>query len=57
MTWAVAGLLAHTQAAGFPDYSELFVFGSPGTYSLRVKVTPARGPKTSEAVFTIHYGM
>lgn len=49
--------LLHTQAAGFPDYSELYLFGSPGTYTLHVKVTPAHGPKTSEAVFTVHYGM
>ena len=47
--------LLHTQAAGFPDYSELFVFGSSGTYKLRVKITPAHGPKTSEAVFTVNH--
>jgi hypothetical protein len=47
--------LLHTQAAGLPDYSELFVFGSRGTYRLQVKVTPAHGPKSSEAVFTVHH--
>ena len=49
--------LLHTQAAGFADYSELFVFGSPGTYKLRVKITPAHGPKSTEAVFTVHHQM
>ena len=47
--------LLHTQAAGLADYSELFVFGSPGTYSLRVKITPPHGPKSTETVFTVHY--
>ena len=47
--------LLHTQAAGLADYSELFVFGRPGTYRLRVKVTPAHGPKTSETTFTVHH--
>ena len=47
--------LLHTQAAGFPDYSELFVFGSSGIYRLRVKITPAHGPKTSEALFTVNH--
>lgn len=49
--------LLHTQAAGVPDYSELFVFGASGTYLLRVKVTPAHGPKSTETVFTVHYQM
>ncbi len=47
--------LLRTQAAGVPDYSELFVFGSAGTYRLRVKVVPAHGPKSSETTFTVHY--
>jgi len=47
--------LLHTQAAGLADYSELFVFGSPGTYSLRVKITPPHGPNSTETVFTVHY--
>ena len=49
--------LLHTQAAGFADYSELFVFAMPGTYSLSVKITPAHGPKTTQTVFTVHHGM
>ncbi len=47
--------LLHTQAAGVPDYSELFLFGNAGTYQLRVKVTPAHGPSSSETIFTVHY--
>lgn len=47
--------LLHTQAAGLADYSELFVFGSPGRYALRVKVTPSHGPKSAETVFTVNY--
>jgi len=47
--------LLHTQAAGLADYSELFVFGSSGTYRLRVKVTPAHSPKSTETVFTVHH--
>jgi hypothetical protein len=47
--------LLHTQAAGLADYSELFAFGSPGRYSLRVKVTPSHGPKSAETVFTVNY--
>jgi hypothetical protein len=38
-----------------PDYSELFVFGSSGTYRLRVKVTPAHGPKSVETVFRVRH--
>jgi hypothetical protein len=47
--------LLHTQAAGFPDYSELFVFDSSGTYQLRVKIIRAHGPKSSETKFTVHH--
>lgn len=47
--------LLHTQAAGVPDYSELFVFGASGTYRLRVKITPVHGPKSTEALFTVHH--
>lgn len=47
--------LLHTEAAGLADYSELFVFGSSGTYRLRVRVTPAHGPRSTETVFTVHY--
>lgn len=47
--------LLHTQSAGLADYSELFVFGAAGTYSLRVKVRPMGTDKPTEAVFTIHH--
>ena len=47
--------LLHTQAAGFPDYSELFVFGSSGIYQLRVTITPAHGPKSVVTVFKVDY--
>ena len=37
--------LLHTQSGGFPDYSELFVFGWSGEYSIRVTITrPAAKP-------------
>ena len=32
-----------------------FAFGASGTYVLRVKITPAHGPKSSETVFTVHH--
>jgi hypothetical protein len=48
-------LLLHTQAAGLADYSELFVFGAPGRYALRVRITPAAGAKSSETVFTVNH--
>lgn len=47
--------LLHTQAAGLADYSELFVFPSSGTYQLRVKITPAHGPKSTVTAFTVHH--
>jgi hypothetical protein len=53
--WSEEKPLLHTQAAGVPDYSELFVFGTSGTYLLRVKITPAHGPKSTETVFTVHH--
>ena len=31
--------LLHTSAGGMPDYSELFIFGWTGTYSVRVTAT------------------
>jgi hypothetical protein len=37
--------LLHTQSGGCPDYSELFVFGWSGEYSIRVTITrPAAKP-------------
>ncbi len=47
--------LLHTQAGGLPDYSELFVFGWSGEYSIRVIITPRPGAKPIETVFTVRY--
>ena len=44
--------LLHTQAGGFPDYSELFVFGWSGDYSIRVTVTRP-GAKPIETRFVV----
>ena len=46
--------LLHTQAAGLADYSELFVFGWSGKYSLRVKITPP-GAKAVETSFVVDH--
>jgi len=51
---AVEKPLLRTQAAGQPDYSELFVFGWSGKYSLRVRITPP-GAKTIETVFSVEH--
>jgi hypothetical protein len=47
--------LLHTQAAGLADYSELFMFGSPGKYTLSVKIRPPQAAKSTEAVFTVRH--
>ncbi len=47
--------LLHTHSGGFPDYSELFVFGWPGKYSIRVIITPRPGAKPVEARFTVDH--
>jgi hypothetical protein len=47
--------LLHTQAGGFPDYSELFRFGWSGEYSIRVIITPQPGAKPLETQFTIKH--
>ena len=47
--------LIHTSAGGMPDYSELFVFGWSGAYSVRVNVTPWAGAKPIKASFTVHH--
>jgi len=47
--------LLHTSAAGMPDYSELFVFGWSGNYSVRVDVTPWAGAKPVRTTFTVHH--
>lgn len=47
--------LLHTQSGGFADYSELFVFGWSGEYSIRVIITPKPGAKPIETRFTVHH--
>jgi hypothetical protein len=49
--------LLHTQAGGFPDYSELFVFGWSGEYSIRVIITPQPGAKPVETLFKVHHSI
>jgi hypothetical protein len=49
--------LLHTQAGGIPDYSELFVFGWTGKYSIRVIVTPKPGAKPIEALFVVNHAV
>jgi hypothetical protein len=49
--------LLRTSAAGMPDYSELFVFGWSGTYSVRVNVTPAKSAKPLKTSFTVHHSL
>jgi len=47
--------LLHTQGGGLPDYSELFRFGSPGDYALRVIITPKSGGKPIETQFKVKH--
>jgi len=47
--------LLHTQGGGLPDYSELFVFGSSGKYSIDVIITPRPGAKPIETRFTVNH--
>jgi hypothetical protein len=47
--------LLHTQAGGLPDYSELFVFGWSGEYSIRVIITPRPGATPVETRFTVNH--
>ena len=47
--------MLHTQAGGFPDYSELFMFGWSGEYSIRVIITPLPGAKPIETRFTVRH--
>lgn len=49
--------LLHTQAGGFPDYSELFGFGWSGRYSIRVIITPRPGGKPIEARFIVDHAV
>ena len=48
--------LLHTQGGGLPDYSELFRFSWPGTYSIRV-VIARPGAKPLELRFTVHHSI
>jgi hypothetical protein len=47
--------LLHTTGGGLPDYSELFVFGWSGEYSVRVIITPHPGTKPVETRFKVHH--
>jgi hypothetical protein len=49
--------LVHTQAAGFPDYSELFTFGWSGEYRIRVIITLNSGAKPIETRFAVHHSI
>jgi hypothetical protein len=49
--------LLHTQGGGFPDYSDLFVFGWSGEYAIRVIIVPKPGAKPIEARFTVHHAI
>jgi hypothetical protein len=53
----VAKPLLHTSAAGMPDYSELFVFGWSGSYTLNVNVSALKGGKPVKTSFTVHYSL
>jgi hypothetical protein len=49
--------LLHTQAAGLPDYSEMFQFNWSGKYSVRVSITPKPGAKPVVARFTVNHAI
>ena len=49
--------LLHTQGGGLPDYSELFRFGSPGDYALRVIIAPKSGGKPIETQFKVKHSI
>jgi hypothetical protein len=49
--------LLRTQAGGFPDYSELFRFASPGEYTIQVTITSKSGTKPIEARFTVKHSI
>lgn len=48
--------LLHTQGGGYPDYSELFTFSWPGSYSIRVVISRP-GEKPVETQFTVHHSI
>jgi hypothetical protein len=47
--------MLHTYGGGFPDYSELFVFGWSGEYSIRVIITSKPGAKPIETRFVVSH--
>jgi hypothetical protein len=47
--------LLHTQADGFADYSELFVFGASGKYAVHVIIKQSPSAKPIEARFTVDH--
>jgi hypothetical protein len=47
--------MLHTQAGGLADYSELFVFGSSGKYSIRVIVTAGPNARPVETQFVVNH--
>ena len=49
--------LTSTQAAGLPDYSEIFEFGWTGKYTVRVSVTPTPGAKAVTARFIVNHAV
>jgi hypothetical protein len=48
--------LLHTQAAGLPDYSELFVFGWSGEYKIRI-IVKRPGVAPIETQFVVHHAV
>jgi len=50
-------LLARTQAAGQPDFSEIFEFGWSGTYRVLVNVTPSGAAKPVTTRFEVHHSL
>ena len=49
--------LMRTQAAGMPDYSEVFEFGWTGTYVVQVSVVPKPGAKPVTTRFEVHHSL
>ena len=47
--------LLHTQSGGMADYSEFFVFGWSGKYSVRVIITLTSGAKPVETRFIVNH--
>ena len=48
--------MLHTQGGGLPDYSELFRFGWPGEYSIRV-IIARPSAKPIETVLKVHHAI